>query len=417
METYLKRAARILGQINDLATFSEEAAVLTRTYGTDAYLQARRCLQQWMAAAGLQTRIDNIGNVRGRLESPLPNTKTLVIASHFDTVANAGRFDGPLGVLMGLDLLAGLARQPAALPFHLELIAFCDEEGLRFHTTYLGSKAVAGTLEAATLQKKDAAGMTLDQVIRTGGGDPGQLSADAIKPRDWLGYFEIHLEQGPVLYGKRIPAAVVTAIAGQHRVEVGFNGTAGHAGTVPMAMRRDALCAAAEFILAVEQYARNQPEGLVATVGKLHIPHEASNVIPGRVTCSLDLRSAGSGPLSSAARALEEQAQGICRHRHLHLDWSLVQQTGPVRCDPALTEILSQAIRQSGQEVLGLVSGAGHDAVAIASVAPVAMLFVSCREGISHHPGEEVSLPDIAASLQVAENFIWQCVEKYQPGP
>jgi allantoate deiminase len=417
MEAYLQRAGKVLGRINELAAISEDSRGLTRTYGSEAFCQARRCVQQWMEAAGLQTRIDAIGNVRGRLPGGQTSPQTLVIASHIDTVANAGRFDGPLGVLMGLDLLEHLAASQPPLPFALELIGFCDEEGVRFHTTYLGSQVVAGSFDNSTLQKKDARGLSLAQAIRAQGGDPGRLSAEAFPSRDWLAYFEIHIEQGPVLYQSNIPVALVSAIAGQSRLEVTFTGTAGHAGTVPMALRRDALCGAAEFILAAERYARDQGQDLVATVGKLHIPHAASNVIPGAVTCTLDLRSADEARLLAARHDLEVICRRICRQRNMQAGWHLVQESPPVSCDPVLNDLLAAAIGQAGYGLVRLVSGAGHDAVPIAQVAPATMLFVRCFEGISHNPLEEVAVEDIAAGLRVADNFIRQIIEKYPSFP
>jgi allantoate deiminase len=417
MGTYLLRAEKVLQRINALAAISEDSGGLTRTYGSQAWLQARRCLQQWMEAAGLQTRIDAIGNVRGWLAGSPPTHKILVIASHIDTVVQAGKFDGLLGVLMALDLLEQVGARQQALPFAVELIGFCDEEGVRFHTTYLGSQVVAGTFDNSTLHQTDAQGVSLAQAIVAQGGDPGRLSTAVIRPQDWLGYLEIHIEQGPVLYQRNIPVAVVTAIAGQHRIEMVFKGTAGHAGTVPMALRQDALCGAAEFIVAAEAFARNQPADLVATVGKLFIPHAASNVIPGTVTCTLDLRSADDARLWDAHSALKAICQHICRQRNIELNWQLVQETRPVTCDPVLTELLAAAIQQAGYAVVRLVSGAGHDAVPISQVAPAAMLFVRCFEGISHNPLEDVALNDMAAGLQVAEIFIWRLLEKYQALP
>ncbi|GAB4036542.1 allantoate amidohydrolase [Spirosoma gilvum] len=405
MNNYTQRAEAILNKIEQLASISETSTGITRTFGTRAFQEGSRLIQHWMQAIGLDTRVDSIGNVRGRWESPSKAAKTFVIASHMDTVVNAGKFDGPLGMIMGLDLIEQLIQSGRPLPFHLELIAFSDEEGVRFHTTYLGSKAVAGSFDETLLTKKDASGLSLADVLETIGGDSTQLAADAIAPKDWLGYFEIHIEQGPVLYEKAIPVAVVTAIAGQKRVEVTFKGMAGHAGTVPMPMRQDALCAAAEFVLSVEQLAANQ-SNLVATVGKLTVANAASNVIPGEVVCSLDIRSNDKAALASAYKTLHEGCQQIGQMRSVAIDWKLVQETAPVACDSQLTNLLAAAIKESGYDVIQLVSGAGHDGVPISQVSPIAMLFVRCFEGISHNPLENVELTDIAATLQVADRFL-----------
>lgn len=393
------RAAIILQRINELGAISEEPGCLTRTFGGPACEAASRLVMQWMQEAGLQVRIDAIGNVRGRRSSNNPDAKTLVIGSHIDTVCNAGKFDGPLGVIMGIDLVAHLTN----CPFNIELIAFCDEEGVRFQTTYLGSRVVAGTFDSALLSKTDAHGISLKQAI---GSNAEVLSREAIPATEWLGYFEIHIEQGPVLFEKNIPVALVTAIAGQQRIAITFKGEAGHAGTVPMPMRHDALCAAAEFILAVEDYAKTH--NITATVGELHIHHAASNVIPGTVHCTLDVRN-------TSEHHFGQLAKDICHRRQVELDWQLVQHTVPVQCDAAMSNMLAKAITASGHPLVKLVSGAGHDAVAISAVAPVSMLFVRCYKGISHQPQENVEEKDIAATVEVCTNFITHLIHSYNP--
>ncbi len=412
MSIYLQRAEKVLQRINELASVSEDEGYISRTYGTKAFIEGRDKVEHWMKEGGLQTNVDNIGNIRGRLLSENHRAKTFVIASHIDTVINAGRFDGPLGVLMGLDLLAELNRSNAALPFHIELIGFCDEEGSRFHTAYIGSKAVAGSFDESLLTTKDANGITLQEVIIENGGDVNKLSKDAIAKQDWLGYFEIHIEQGPVLYEKNIPVGLVTAIAGQVRVGMIFNGELGHAGTVPMAMRKDALACAAEFIQETEKFAANKND-IVATVGKLHIINAASNVIPGEVICSLDLRSADENELSSTYTAIKNMAEDICKKRAIVLEWNLIQRTKPVGCDERMNKLLAEAVEESGYEPVELVSGAGHDAVPVSEVSPVAMLFVKCFKGISHNPAEDVALQDIAAAIQVSDTFMNKLIRSH----
>jgi allantoate deiminase len=412
MSNELQRANKILQRINELASISEDEGCITRTYGTKAFIEGRNKVEQWMNAAGLQTGTDNIGNIRGRLLSKNTKAKTFVIASHIDTIINAGKFDGPMGVLIGLDLIEQIIQSKTELPFHIELIGFSDEEGCRFHTTYLGSKVVAGSFDKAALHTKDAAGISLSEAIREIGGDVNNLSKDAIAGEDWLGYFEIHIEQGPVLYEKDIPVGVVAAIAGQCRVGMVFNGEAGHAGTVPMDMRKDALVCAAEFVLATEEFATANKEELVATVGKLHIINAASNVIPGEVIGSLDLRSADEALLSSSYDAIKKIAEEICKKRNIVLEWNLIQQTKPVTCDEGMNKFLSAAIKEAGFEGIELVSGAGHDAVPVSEVSPVAMLFVRCFKGISHNPLENVELKDLTAAIKVSDNFIQQLIKE-----
>jgi allantoate deiminase len=412
---HLQQATIILQRINELASISEVPGVITRTLGTEAFIKGRALVAQWMQQAGLQTRIDAIGNVRGKLVSPKADAKTLVIASHIDTVVNAGKFDGPLGVLMGLNAVEQLIQKNSALPFHIELIAFCDEEGVRFHTTYLGSKVVAGHFDNNLLAIQDANGTTLQQVIQAMEGNTALLQQDAIPAGDWLGYFEIHIEQGPVLYERNIPVGIVTAIAGQKRIALTFTGEAGHAGTVPMHMRSDALCAASEFILEAERFAANPVHRVVATIGTLQITHAASNVIPGEVSCTLDLRSDDQSVLSSCYKQLEQLAATICERRNIVLDWKAVQESNPVTCDTTLNHLLAHSVQQAGYEVVNLVSGAGHDAVAVAPVSPVAMLFVRCFKGISHNPLENVELKDIAAAVDVSAIFMQTLIQKYNP--
>jgi allantoate deiminase len=413
MNNELQRADRVLQRINELASVSEEKGCITRTYGTKAFIEGRDKVERWMKEAGLQTVIDNIGNIRGKLLSVNATAKTFVIASHIDTIINAGKFDGPLGVLMGLDLIEELIQSKTKLPFHIELIGFCDEEGCRFHTTYLGSKALAGSFDHSILDAKDIAGISLEEVIRMNGGDTNKLSKDAIAKDKWLGYFEIHIEQGPVLYEKNIPVGLVTAIAGQRRAGIVFNGEAGHAGTVPMNMRKDALTCAAEFIIETEKFAIADKENIVATVGKTHIINAASNVIPGEVICSLDLRSASDEKLTSAYKKIKTIAEEICKKRSITLEWNLIQQTKPVTCDNAMNKLIKQSIIDAGHEAIELVSGAGHDAVPVAEVSPVAMLFVRCFKGISHNPEENVELKDIEAAIKVSDNFIQALIKNH----
>jgi len=406
MNNYLQRAEKVLAQINELASVSEDADGVTRTFGTPAFLEGSKKVLLWMKEAGLKAWIDNIGNVRGRLQTDLPNAKTLVIASHIDTVVNAGKFDGPLGVLLGMDLLHHLHQTKKILPFHIELIAFSDEEGVRFHTTYLGSKVVTGAFAKILLEKTDAAGITLQEAISKMGGDTNQLNEDAIPPNAWLGYFEIHIEQGRVLYEKKIPVGIVTSIAGQRRAEFIFKGMAGHAGTVPMDMRQDALCAAAECITAIEKFGQTAKDKIVVTVGRLDVKGAATNVIPGKVLCSLDLRSSDAGVLSSSFDSIKNLCQDICNKRNISFEWNLVQETSPVSCDEKLSKAIEKAIVASGHEMIKLVSGAGHDGVAVSKIAPVAMMFVRCFKGISHNPLEDVEVKDIAAAIEVSDKFI-----------
>ncbi|MDB5228246.1 MAG: amidase, hydantoinase/carbamoylase family [Bacteroidota bacterium] len=409
----MKRAEKILKRINELSEITEEPGVITRTYGTPAFVEGRLLIVQWMEEAGLQTSIDHIGNVRGKIISEDSDEKTFVIGSHIDTVVDAGKFDGPLGVIMGIDLAEHIISSKLKLPFDLEIVAFCDEEGVRFQTTFLGSKALAGSFETVILNETDKDDVTLRQAIQGIGGDPQKINAKSIDAKNWLGYFEIHIEQGPVLYEKNIPVGLVTAIAGQCRVEIVLEGFAGHAGTVPMQMRKDALACAAEFILAVEEFAEEHKDKLVATVGKLDVPHSASNVIPGKAICTLDVRSADENFLESALQSIKKVTIDICSKRKIDLQWNNILQTKPVPCDQQLNHLLQQSITAAGYDAIELVSGAGHDAIAISDVSPVSMMFVRCFKGISHNPLENVETKDIAAAIAVADNFLNLFISNY----
>ena len=411
MKNYKLRAEKIETRIQELAQYSDEQDCLSRIFGTKAFLECQNKIESWMKEAGLQTYIDNIGNVRGKLLSEEKDAKTFVIASHFDTVINGGKYDGSLGILAGLDVMENLAAKNIRPPFNIELIAFSDEEGVRFHTSYLGSKIVAGNFNSELLETKDDNGISLGQALQGLQYDSAKLTENAIKPEEWLGYYEIHIEQGPILYNNNIPAGIVTAIAGKRRISIEFTGVPGHAGTVPMKMRADALCAAAEFILAVERFASSKKSDVIATVGKLEIQHAASNVIPGKVTCSLDLRSGSKKKLTRAYQDINEICEEICDQRKVYFEWNLVQETNAVTCDETLTRLLKKSIKQKEMEVVELESGAGHDAVAISTIAPVAMLFVKCFEGISHNPLEKVEIKDIAAALEISDNFIQQLIK------
>ena len=388
-----------------LAAFSEEPDRLTRRYGTRAHADAAAALGGWMLAAGMAVRADAIGNLIGRLEGTDPDAPALLLGSHFDTVPDAGRYDGALGVLAGIATIERLGAGHTRLPFALEVVAFADEEGARFGTAYLGSSVLAGSFDEGELRRADAAGVTLEQAIHEAGGEPQALAAAARPSGSLLGYAELHIEQGPVLEERGAPLGVVSGIAGQTRAAVSFSGAAGHAGTVPMELRGDPLCAAAELVLEAEALARSTP-GLVATVGELQALPGAANVIPGEARMSLDVRHPEDPARAAAVARLRERAEKIAAARGVALGWEQLHSVGAVHCDPALTGLMAHAVRASGAEPPTLVSGAGHDAAMMAAVTPVAMLFVRCAGGISHHPAESVAEADVALALDALAHFI-----------
>lgn len=388
-----------------LASISEEPDRLTRRFATDAMRRANELAAAWMRDAGMAVRQDNIGNLIGRYYGS--GAGTLVLGSHLDTVRDAGRYDGPLGVMVAIACVQALQDQGKQLPFAIEVVAFADEEGLRYGTSYLGSKAYTGTFDPAYLNLCDADGISMREAISAAGGDPDAIPLDKRNRDDLLGYCEVHIEQGPVLEAQGLPGGVVSAIAGQTRATITFRGEAGHAGTVPMSMRRDALTAAAEFVLAVEETARAEP-GLVATVGQLAVQPGASNVIPGETTVSLDLRHAEDAIRERALALVYDKAEEIAAKRGVSLTHRLIQENSAMRCDPHLTTLFAEAIVSLGHEPLHLVSGAGHDAVTMSQITPIAMLFVRCKGGVSHNPAESVEVEDVAVAIEVLSRFLRQ---------
>ncbi len=401
----LTDARRVMGRCDILGAISEEPGCLTRRFATPAMGEANRVVVGWMRDAGMTVRQDNVGNLIGRYEARDPDAKTLLLGSHLDTVRDAGKYDGPLGVLVALALIERLHARGERLPFAVEVVAFADEEGLRYHTAYLGSQALTGTFDPAQLSRQDEDGVVMDEAIRAFGGDPMAIGREKRDPDTVLAYCEVHIEQGLVLDHRNLPVGVVSTIMGQSRFTVAFVGQAGHAGTVPMALRHDALCAAAEFILMAEEMAR-QGVGLVATVGQLDVGPGASNVIPGRAALSLDVRHIDNTVRERTSVALHKKAIEIGARRGVIVEWRQVQGSTTIACAPEINAILSRAIESLGYEVLSLPSGAGHDAVVMSTLAPVAMLFVRCKGGISHNPAESVAVEDVAVALDVLEEFV-----------
>lgn len=394
-----------MARCDELAGSTEEPGRITRSYGTPALTAARQVVAQWMRDAGLDVRIDAVGNVRGRVEGSEPTAPALLLGSHLDSVRDAGRYDGPLGILVAIEAVDRLRDRPQPLPFPVEVIAFADEEGLRFQTTYLGSCALAGSFDPAFLDIVDDNGVTLRQAMAAFGGDPDALAATALLPGEALAYIEVHIEQGPYLESVDAPVGAVTAISGQSRILTGLTGEAGHAGTVAMHLRRDPLPAAAEIILATENLARQTP-GLLATVGTIEVTPGASNVIPGQVRFSIDIRHPEDTVRTDAVSILERRVHEVAASRSLGVEWRIARDHPAVACDASLSTRLAEAVAAAGLPVERLPSGAGHDAVVMSEVVPVGMLFVRCAGGISHHPAESVATDDVAAAIEVLDRFV-----------
>jgi allantoate deiminase len=398
-------AKTVMDRCDILATCTDEPGRVTRPFASDAMRRAHEYVSKWMTEAGMKVRRDNVGNLRGRYEGVASDAPTLILGSHLDSVRNAGKYDGPLGVMVAIAAVQRLHDKGTRLPFAIEVLGFADEEGLRFASTYLGSRALAGTFEIADLARTDATGVTMAEAVRAFGGDPGLIGDDRWREGALLGYCEVHIEQGPALEARGLPVGVVSAITGQNRYALTFAGVAGHAGTVPMEQRHDALAAAAEFVLVVEREARGRP-GLVATVGQLQVQPGAVNVIPGQVDLSLDVRHADDATRAGAAEQILEHANAIAGKRHLAVAIELISENVSVPCSPRLVSLLSQAVAGLGHEAVELPSGAGHDGVTMSRLTDVAMLFVRCKGGVSHNPAESVTAEDVGVAIDVLGRFL-----------
>ena len=380
----MKLAQLVMQRCDALGKITDEPGKITRTFASPAMRRANKLVGSWMREAGLQVHVDEAFNLIGGLPGTGRGAKNFLLGSHLDTVQDAGKYDGPLGVLTAIAAVKLLRERDVKLPFNLEIVGFSDEEGVRYQTAYLGSRAFAGTLTSADLSR-----VREKQIVKA-----------KRNRNEFLGYAEVHIEQGPVLEKNNLPIGIVSAISGQSRLRVEFHGIAGHAGTVPMNLRHDALAGAAELVLAVENC------GVTATVGKLEVESGAGNVIPGKVSLTLDVRDQKDSRRIAALNLLHAKANAISKRRGLKLTWTPVQQTAAVQCDKTLTQIFSKCVARRGLKVLKLASGAGHDAAALSAICPVAMLFVRCKGGVSHNPAESVKTADVRVAIELLADFI-----------
>ncbi len=402
--------ADLLDRLNALAACSESPLFLQRTFLCLAYRQAAGLVQDWMQQAGMAAHMDAIGNIVGRYESDPPGAPALVLGSHLDTVCNAGRYDGMLGIVASIACVAALHRAGRRHPFAIEIVAFSEEEGVRFGTTLLGSRAFAGTFDPAVFSLTDQDGITLRQAIVDFGLDPDCIPQAAHTRQGTHAYVELHIEQGPVLDRAHCPVGIVTSISGAARYKVDVHGLAGHAGTVPMAARQDALAAAAACINAVEQSCAGQP-GLVGTVGRLDVSHAAMNVIPGHVRFTMDIRAPEDAPRCACEANVLREFQSIAASRGVTIAPTKIYDMPATPCAPWLTAQIAGAVAAHGIVPLHLPSGAGHDGLAIQAIADIGMIFVRCAGGISHNPAESITAQDAATATSVLATFI----DRFQP--
>jgi len=389
-------AAGVLRCLDLLAACTDQEGEITRLFLTPAHAKAVALVRGWMQEAGLHTKLDPSGTLVGTRH--VPDAPSLLIGSHIDTVRGAGRYDGCLGVILGIALAARLRDTP--LRYGLEIRAFGDEEGVRFPITLTGAHATAGNFDPAWLSAADSDGITLRQALENFGLDVQALVEGACTADRVFAYLEIHIEQGPVLEAANAPLGVVTAINGAKRFSVTLTGQAGHAGTVPMAARQDALVAASEMVLAVRRVALAHP-GVVATVGRLSVFPGATNVIPGACTFTIDLRAPEDGLRNTAEHKIFAALEAAAQTHGVRLESACLHEAPATACDARLQAHLAKSLSQNGFLPIRLPSGAGHDAMAVASLCPVGMLFVRCAGGISHHADESVTEADVAAALDV----------------
>jgi allantoate deiminase len=389
---------QIMARLDTLARWTSQPDGLTRLYLSPEHRAAADEVAGWMREAGLAVRIDPLGTVVGRREGTIAGAPAVLMGSHIDTVRDAGRYDGNLGVVAAIAAAERLGRQ-APLPRPIEVLAFGDEEGVRFAGTLRGSRAIAGRLTGRDLAEVDGDGVSVAAALAAFGSDPGAWPSAARAPGEVEAYLELHIEQGPVLEAEGLPVGVVTAIAAALRAGITIEGEAGHAGTVPMAMRRDALAAAAETVLAVE--ARAVAEGAVGTVGRIEALPGAANVIPGQARLTLDLRAPDPAARDRALAAIEADLAAIAARRGVAARLEVTLRHDGCTCSAPLSAHLARAIAAEGVAVRHLPSGAGHDAMAMAALCPVAMLFVRCKGGISHNPAEAIEAADAGLAARI----------------
>ncbi|MCM3650384.1 allantoate amidohydrolase [Metabacillus litoralis] len=405
-------AKRISARIEELATCSSTSVGVTRLPFTAESTKAEKLVEEWMKAAGMSVRKDSLNNIIGRYEGKDPSAPVLMIGSHLDSVIEAGKFDGILGVITGIEVVQTLQDNGIILDYPIEVVGFCDEEGVRFHSTFLGSKAIAGTFTAEDLERADEQGITIAEALKgIGIADPYAYKNASRTQEELLAYLELHIEQGPVLEKKNEPVGVVSGIAGATRFSFEIIGKPGHAGTVPVAIRQDALLGASDLISYIEKIAiQNEP--LVATVGKLTVGPGASNVIPGLVTGTLDIRDLNVERKQKAIDAILTESKRVAEARGLQITFDQVMEADPVYCNEQMITLIEESISEQSGSVVSLVSGAGHDAMAMADVTNVAMIFVRCKDGLSHHPDEFVTVEDMGAGAKVLYSTVIKIATK-----
>jgi allantoate deiminase len=399
----LEAGRRLMARLEAFADFTDEPRRLTRLFLSESHRRAAQAFIGWCGETGLQAKIDAAGNVVARYEGKRAGAPALMVGSHIDTVRDAGKYDGNYGALAALAVVEALSARDERLDHAIEIVAFGDEEGVRFRTTLTGSRALAGSYPEDVLDQKDAQGVLMRDALVSFGGDPER--AGSIRRSDVVAFVEAHIEQGPRLEAEGLPLGVVTAINGATRLEVAVDGVAGHAGATPMNLRQDALTAAAEMVLSIEGCARREPD-LVATVGRLEVWPGAANVIPGHIQFSIDLRAPSDLNRVAALGDVEARIFAIAATRGVRVSIAKSHEANAYVCDPNIVAGLAQAVETVGVPPRFLPSGAGHDTMAMGKLCPAGMLFVRCKGGVSHNPLESITVEDCAIGLKALTQFV-----------
>ncbi len=408
MNKFTQSAALAWGWLEEIAHCSQtenpDTQGVTRTCASKEHAQANNKLREWMQSAGMSVRLDNAANLIGRYRSKAPNAKTLIFGSHQDTVPNGGKYDGILGVVAPISLIHYFFKHQIEFPFHIDVIAFSDEEGARFQSTLLGSKAISGTFEPNVLEATDSDGIKMREALTLFGCDPEKIAQDAYQSDSVLGFVELHIEQGPQLELANLPVGVVTALTGIERHTLSITGKAGHAGTVPMECRQDALVGASQVIHMFDQICKREAD-LVGVVGKIANYPNGVNVIPQQTDITIELRSPNDHSRIAARNEILANIELLMSQYNLNYEHTQTYEQSAVKCSDSLSSALAHAIELSGIEVKRLFSGAGHDGLAICDLTDIAMLFMRCTKGVSHHPDEAILHQDLEASLEVLNHF------------
>ncbi|MGY3572336.1 allantoate amidohydrolase [Vibrio paucivorans] len=408
MEKFVETASLAWEWLESIAFCSQtkdpDSEGVTRLCASEEHAAANQKLREWMQQSGMEVRLDNAANLIGRYKSENPNAKTLIFGSHQDTVPNGGKYDGILGVILPLALVHHFHQNQIAFPFHIDVIAFSDEEGTRFQSTLLGSKAISGTFDPSMLEAVDTHGVSMKDALIQFGCQPEKIAQDAYDRDSVLGFLEVHIEQGPQLEQANLPVGVVTAMTGIERHTLSILGKAGHAGTVPMNLRQDALVGAAQIIHMFDQLCKREDD-LVGVVGKIANYPNGVNVIPQQTDFTIELRSPNDASRIAAREEMLADIHSLMAQYNLQYRHEQTYEQAAVTCSDALSATLAEAIGQAGIEAKHLFSGAGHDGLAVSKLTDIAMLFMRCTDGISHHPDEAILQQDLRAGIEVLNHF------------